>query len=137
MAKQAKDAQGVHSIVLVRVFVSQEEVDHKAFVKDKIVLGRDPYADVYLEDAKVSRAHAVIQREDDLLVMLDQSTNGTVVNGARQMKRVLKSGDEITIGRFRILIEIHTDSESSFYEAARASGLTLDIEQTLRSPGDK
>jgi predicted component of type VI protein secretion system len=81
--------------------------------------------------------HAVIQREDQTFVLYDHSTNGTVINGARSMKRAVKHGDELSIGRFRVVIEVHSDSDSSFYEAAKASGLNLDIEQTLRTPDDK
>lgn len=51
----------------------------------------------------VSRRHAVIQRGEDTLTLVDlESTNGTYLNGQRllpKQPRVLRDGDEIRLGR--------------------------------------
>ena len=47
--------------------------------KDKKVLtiGRDPTSDLALNDAFVSRHHCRIEKQDDRVVLIDSSTNGT------------------------------------------------------------
>ncbi len=57
-----------------------------------------------LRDPGVSRRHAMLRRDADGVSIMDlDSTNGTAVNGdvlPPNSRRVLKSGDEITIGRW-------------------------------------
>ena len=63
-------------------------------------LGRGLSADVRLDDATVSRKHAVIVRRDEEVVILDdRSMNGVWVNGDRVTERALTDGDEIRLGR--------------------------------------
>jgi FHA domain len=63
-------------------------------------LGRSPSADVLLDDATVSRRHAVIAREGEDTVLLDnRSRNGVLLNGARVSRAVLRHGDQIQLGR--------------------------------------
>jgi pSer/pThr/pTyr-binding forkhead associated (FHA) protein len=45
----------------------------------------------------------VVRRADDLAVRDLGSLNGTYVNGDRVEERVLRSGDEVQIGRFKLL----------------------------------
>ena len=68
---------------------------------DEVVhLGRGLSADVRLDDATVSRKHAVIVRRGDVTVILDdRSMNGTWVNGERVTEATLADGDEILLGR--------------------------------------
>lgn len=62
-------------------------------------IGRDPRAQVVLDDSSVSRAHAEVRATiaGDLLVDLG-SRNGTVVNGSAVRSHVLQPGDEVLIG---------------------------------------
>ncbi|HEV2812704.1 MAG TPA: FHA domain-containing protein [Solirubrobacteraceae bacterium] len=63
-------------------------------------LGRGLSADVRLDDATVSRKHAVIVRRDEAVVILDdRSMNGVWVNGTRVTEAALADGDEILLGR--------------------------------------
>ena len=72
--------------------------------EDVIHLGRGLSADVRLDDATVSRKHAVIVRRDDTAVILDdRSMNGVWVNGERVSEAPLTDGDEISLGRVPIL----------------------------------
>lgn len=67
-------------------------------------LGRHPECDVSLDDISVSRRHAEIERTSDEFVLRDVgSLNGTYVNQRRVDSVVLQQGDEILIGRFRLL----------------------------------
>ena len=52
----------------------------------------------------MSRRHAEIERQSDEYVLRDVgSLNGTYVNQRRSDSVVLQQGDEILIGRFRLL----------------------------------
>ena len=67
-------------------------------------LGRHPDSDVSLDDISVSRRHAEIERQGAEYVLRDVgSLNGTYVNQRRVDSVVLQQGDEILVGRFRLL----------------------------------
>src|ERR687894_352917 len=67
---------------------------------DVIHVGRGLSADVRLDDATVSRKHAVIVRRDDAVVILDdRSMNGVWVDGERVTETRLADGAEIMLGR--------------------------------------
>jgi len=62
-------------------------------------LGRDPAADMVLDDPSVSRRHAIVLRRDGGTVILDdRSLNGVRVNGKRVMAQTLRDGDVIELG---------------------------------------
>jgi pSer/pThr/pTyr-binding forkhead associated (FHA) protein len=66
-------------------------------------IGRSLAADVRFDDPTVSRRHALIVRQPDgVRVLDDRSLNGVFVNGERIEGRVLKHGDEIVVGRYRL-----------------------------------
>lgn len=72
--------------------------------RDETRVGRHPEAHVFLDDVTVSRRHVLIAAFEDALVLTDQgSLNGTYVGGERVDSRVLEHGDELQIGRFRLL----------------------------------
>jgi pSer/pThr/pTyr-binding forkhead associated (FHA) protein len=63
-------------------------------------IGRGFGMDIRLEDAGVSRRHAlVVQRRSGARVLDDRSANGTFVNGRRVSEADLSDGDVIVIGR--------------------------------------
>jgi len=71
--------------------------------RDRLVVGRGRKADLALAEATISRAHAAIGFDgQDFFVEDLDSTNGTMVNGARVTKTPLKSQDEIQMGKLRI-----------------------------------
>lgn len=75
-----------------------------ALREDVIHVGRGLSADVRLDDATVSRKHAVIvRRGEDVVVLDDRSMNGVWVNGERVTDATLGDGDEITLGRVPLL----------------------------------
>jgi pSer/pThr/pTyr-binding forkhead associated (FHA) protein len=62
-------------------------------------IGRSPSAEVVLDDASVSRRHALITRRGDRTVVLDdRSRNGVHVNGKRVSEADLHDGDTIVCG---------------------------------------
>lgn len=71
------------------------------------VVGRDPAADVILDDPGISRRHTEIRVTHDGPHLVSSvrdlaSTNGTFVNGERIASTRLIDGDQITVGRTAI-----------------------------------
>ncbi len=69
-----------------------------------VSLGRDPDADIFLDDVTVSRRHAEVTVGDDVQLTDLASLNGTYVNRRRiDEAETLLGGDEIQIGKFRLV----------------------------------
>jgi predicted RNA-binding Zn-ribbon protein involved in translation (DUF1610 family) len=84
-------------------------------------IGRSLAADIRFDDPTVSRRHALIVRQPDgLRVLDDRSLNGVFVNGARVDGKTLKDGDEIVVGRYRLLF-VNVPAEQSV-DAADGAG---------------
>ena len=67
--------------------------------------GRNTEATVFLDDITVSRHHARFRVRGGLLSLADLgSTNGTYVNGTLVEELELSPGDEVVIGRFRLVV---------------------------------
>jgi len=66
--------------------------------------GRHPGSDIFLDDLSVSRRHAEFRREGGTLWVVDvDSLNGTYVNREPVESAALANGDEIQIGKFRLV----------------------------------
>lgn len=77
-------------------------------------LGRSLSADVEIDEASVSRRHALIVRQDGQTFLLDDgSRNGTWHNGLRVERVPLRHGDEIALGlaRLRYVEVVETSTE--------------------------
>ena len=67
--------------------------------KARFKIGRSVNSDLKLSDGKVSRDHCLVELVRDNHIIVDlESANGTVVNGDRVKKTVLKEGDFIRLG---------------------------------------
>jgi len=67
-------------------------------------LGRHPDSEINLDDITVSRRHAEIEITDDGWVVRDAgSLNGTYVNQQRIDEVGLQHGDEVQVGKFRMV----------------------------------
>ncbi len=72
-------------------------------VKSQLTIGRNPDSDLYLDDLKVSRSHAVIRQTPGGTVIQDSgSNNGTYVNDYRVKEHVLQPGDKLRIGAIEL-----------------------------------
>ena len=66
--------------------------------------GRHPEADIFLDDVTVSRRHAEFRKNGDTFEVVDVgSLNGTYVNREPVDSAVLANGDEVQIGKFRLV----------------------------------
>jgi pSer/pThr/pTyr-binding forkhead associated (FHA) protein len=71
---------------------------------DEVTAGRHPDSDIFLDDVTVSRRHAVFRRTDDSYQVVDVgSLNGTYVNRDRIDAVTLSGGDEVQIGKYRLV----------------------------------
>jgi hypothetical protein len=73
--------------------------------------GRHPESDIFLDDITVSRRHAEIRREEDGKVVIRDvgSLNGTYVNRERIEEQVLSAGDEVQVGKFKLVYLVAED----------------------------
>jgi pSer/pThr/pTyr-binding forkhead associated (FHA) protein len=71
---------------------------------DLTTAGRHPESDIFLDDVTVSRRHAEFYRHGDRFTVRDVgSLNGTYVNRERIEEAVLSGGDEVQVGKFRLV----------------------------------
>ena len=74
-------------------------------------LGRHPDSEIMLDDITVSRRHAEVQRTAEGYMVADSgSLNGTYVNQERVERAALRHGDEVQIGKFRLVFFERTDA---------------------------
>ena len=71
---------------------------------ERTTIGRSPDCDIFLDDVTVSRTHAVFVQKDGGFFIEDQgSLNGIYVNGEQVDETKLASGDEVQIGKFKLI----------------------------------
>lgn len=67
-------------------------------------IGRHPDSDIFLDDVTVSRRHAEVRLVDGRFTVTDAgSLNGTYLNRERIEEAALQNGDELQIGKFRLV----------------------------------
>ena len=75
-----------------------------ALDKPQTTIGRSPDCDIFLDDVTVSRRHAVVTQGDAMFTIEDLgSLNGTFLNRSRIEKGELENGDEVQIGKYRLV----------------------------------
>ena len=75
-----------------------------ALDSDEVSIGRHPESDIFLDDVTVSRRHAVVSRVGAGFHVSDAgSLNGTYVNQARVETAALNDGDEVQVGKFKLV----------------------------------
>ena len=71
---------------------------------DVTTAGRHPDSDIFLDDVTVSRRHVEFRRDGSGFAVYDVgSLNGTYVNRERIDSAALSGGDEVQIGKFRLV----------------------------------
>jgi pSer/pThr/pTyr-binding forkhead associated (FHA) protein len=80
--------------------------------QDEIIIGRDADCDIQIDNIAVSREHARITKALENYFVEDMgSKNGTFVNGQKVLKKLIDTGDEITIGKYFLKIYFGDDSD--------------------------
>ncbi len=76
--------------------------------RDRFFVGRSPKAEICLRHSSISRQHLLIERAGDEYRFVDLcSTNGTLVNDAHHKQGVLRHGDVVRVGAFRIVMRLN------------------------------
>jgi pSer/pThr/pTyr-binding forkhead associated (FHA) protein len=84
--------------------------------------GRHPDSDIFLDDVTVSRRHAEFRLESGEFQVVDVgSLNGTYVNREPVDSSELQNGDEVQIGKFRLVFLTGPRVESSDSSAGAGS----------------
>ena len=97
------------SVLIVRA--GSQAGDRFALSNTVTRLGRHPDSDISLDDITVSRRHAEIERTDEGYRVTDAgSLNGTYVNQERVESAIIRHGDELQIGKFRLVFFEHEDA---------------------------
>ena len=92
------------------------------FYKENILIGRNKYSDIYINDENISNDHCKIkiikndENKIDQIILKDLlSTNGTYVNGKLISNKVLKSGDKIKIGETTLRFSYNDKLEEKYH----------------------
>jgi pSer/pThr/pTyr-binding forkhead associated (FHA) protein len=84
-----------------------------------VVIGRNPHADVRLDDCWISRVHCEISEINGVLLVRDlDSKNGTAVNGQYIKEAHLLSGDRLTIGLTTFQVQYERNPNRSLASVA-------------------
>lgn len=71
---------------------------------ERTTAGRRPESDIFLDDVTVSRKHAEFIRRDGQFYVHDLgSLNGTYLDKDRIDEALLRDGDEVQIGKYRLV----------------------------------
>lgn len=110
--------------------LSGERIQEFDLDREQMNIGRRASNDIQIENLAVSGRHAkIITILNDSFIEDTNSTNGTYVNGVLVKKQALQSGDEITIGKHKL---VYVNEQAStgvsqdtgdFLEARRATQL--------------
>ncbi len=97
----------------------------------KTVVGRDPQADVAIDDEAVSWNHLEIENRGGVLMATDlDSRNGTALNGEPlDRPRRLRDGDTLTVGRQRLEVSDPVPGRAGGTVAAAAPSVALNEEE--------
>ncbi len=106
-------------------FEDNGELRTVALTREWTRIGRSLAADVRFDDPTVSRRHALVVRHPDGVRLLDdRSLNGVFVNGSRVEGKALKDGDEIIVGRYRLVfVEVAQDPDADLDVSAQKTSL--------------
>jgi ABC-type multidrug transport system ATPase subunit/pSer/pThr/pTyr-binding forkhead associated (FHA) protein len=97
--------------------------------QSSVLIGRAADCDLSMQHPSISKHHAMVIREQGDISIRDLgSTNGTYVNGARITQVILRGGDEIQIGPFRLVY----DNKQQNLAGSRRLGHRLDAIRLTR-----
>jgi len=103
---------------------------------DRITIGRHSNNDIVPKDASVSNYHTIIERKGEKLIVLDQeSKNGTFVNGIKVQsaelndKDIVKIGNDLNLRVFTLSLKKRASAVSE--EPDHKSAVLSTIEKTL------
>ena len=114
---------------------------HREVLERPTIIGRAHDADIQIPDTRLSRHHCRIEPYENGWLVIDLSSlNGTTLQGQKISSHALKDGDEVIVGRSRIVFhERMQPPNRPATPVAQSSDqvrLATDSEAGLPSPGD-
>jgi predicted component of type VI protein secretion system len=102
-----------------------------ALAGERTIVGRDPEADIHLDDEAVSWNHLEIESRGGVLMATDlDSRNGTELNGEPlDRPRRLRDGDVLIVGGRRLEVSDPLPGRAGATVAAGSSGISLTAEE--------
>ena len=80
--------------------------------KERTTIGRRPYNDVVIENLTVSGEHAVLIMEGKQVSVEDlHSTNGTYIDGKAVKRQVLRHGNVMDMGKYKVKFEASVEDD--------------------------
>ena len=94
-------------MITIIVSLRGRVITTQSFEQERIRIGRSPDNEVRIDNAALSRQHAVIERVGRVYTLIDVSQkNGVYVNGERVRRRHLNHGDMIALGKFVLTLDL-------------------------------
>ncbi len=90
-------------MAVLTFYKDTEELMKYVLRKDVTSVGRSSAADVCLPDSNISRTHFTVSFINGKFLVVDKSTNGTIINGEKIISQELQEGDKITIGDWEVV----------------------------------
>ncbi len=120
-------------VLRLRISLKGRPVRSYRFDQDCVVIGRDPGADVVLDNPGISRRHARIVRSPVGFVVEDLgSANGTYVNEAPVTRQPLAEDDMIGIGKFSLWVGLESPENEEKPAPAAVEGTTVLTSEQLQ-----
>ena len=102
LLSEIRGNQNAHGLLVMRS--GERSGERISLTLDRVEIGRNPECTVCLDDVTVSRRHAELRLGSDGYVMTDMgSLNGTYVNQERVEEMLLQNGDELQVGKYRMV----------------------------------
>ena len=102
LLSEIRGQDGARGLLVMRS--GERSGERFSLTSERLEIGRNPECSVCLDDVTVSRRHAEIRSVDDHYVVTDLgSLNGTYVNQERVEEVVLQNGDELQVGKYRMV----------------------------------
>jgi pSer/pThr/pTyr-binding forkhead associated (FHA) protein len=97
----------VPNLLKVRLSLKGRPIRTYLFDKPSVTIGRNPDADIFLDNTGISRDHALIERTPGGYQICDLgSANGTYLNEHPVQKDYLSEDDVVQIGKFALWMAI-------------------------------
>jgi pSer/pThr/pTyr-binding forkhead associated (FHA) protein len=96
------------------LFVGDKQLGTFSLAAGEATIGRTPNNTIIMDNAGVSRRHAVIRLKGNKTILEDLgSSNGTFIRGQKVQEYELQDGDEIVIVKHRLVYRVPKDAEAS------------------------
>jgi len=91
-------------MAMITVILGDQTVGSHSIAHCPFVVGRDPSSDIPIENIGISRQHCRFTWDGKSFLVEDlKSSNGVLLNGEKVQQAPLKDGDEVRLGKFRLV----------------------------------